>query len=316
MKKNIILPRVLCSLSLTFLFPSLGLATSLEPSAAPSSSASATYKTDDIYNRLQSGTSGTKRSGAFTEPGAGPVDGVGKTLDEIMSVAPVADNINGAAQIDVIGGKTFWGLRTDGTWGIKTGTAISAPLPRTGQTTCYNASGAPITCAGTGQDGDKHKGVSLPTPRFTTNNNGTVTDNLTGLIWLTNANCYDTVGGIAKGSGSLSWTNALAWSNSLASGSCGLSDGSVAGDWRLPNDKELFSLVNDQYYSPVLSNTAGTAKWIDGDPFSNVQSSTYVSSTTKVSSPTQAWGITFSGGYTINSPKTAGGYVWPVRDGG
>ena len=36
------------------------------------------------------------------------------------------------------------------------------------------------------------KGVAWPNPRFTDNGNGTVTDNLTGLIWLKNANCFGT----------------------------------------------------------------------------------------------------------------------------
>lgn len=54
-----------------------------------------------------------------------------------------------------------------------------APVPRTGQTTSY----AP------GDDGDLQKGVAWPVPRFTDNEDGTVTDNLTGLIWLTNADC-------------------------------------------------------------------------------------------------------------------------------
>ena len=52
-------------------------------------------------------------------------------------------------------------------------------MPKTGQTTCY----------ATGDDGDLEKGVAWPNPRFTDNGNGTVTDNLTGLIWLKNANC-------------------------------------------------------------------------------------------------------------------------------
>jgi hypothetical protein len=34
-------------------------------------------------------------------------------------------------------------------------------------------------------------GVAWPNPRFTDNSDGTVTDNLTGLIWLKNANCTD-----------------------------------------------------------------------------------------------------------------------------
>jgi hypothetical protein len=53
------------------------------------------------------------------------------------------------------------------------------PVVKTGLTKSYH----------THDDGDLKKGVAWPTPRFTKNNNDTVTDNLTGLIWLKNANC-------------------------------------------------------------------------------------------------------------------------------
>jgi hypothetical protein len=122
--------------------------------------------------------------------------------------------------------------------------AATVQLPRTGQAGCLGTSGAVIAYSGKGQDGDKQSGVAAPTPRFSDNSNGTVTDNLTGLIWLKNANCTDTVGSITKASGYLAWANALTWSNNLASGKCGLSDGSVAGQWRLPDRKELLSLVD------------------------------------------------------------------------
>ena len=60
--------------------------------------------------------------------------------------------------------------------GICTNKAL---VPKTGQTTSYD----------TGDDGEYQKGFEWPVPRFTDNENGTVTDNLTGLIWLKNANC-------------------------------------------------------------------------------------------------------------------------------
>jgi hypothetical protein len=37
---------------------------------------------------------------------------------------PQPDNINGATAAQVIWGKTFWGLRTDGNWGLLTGTLL------------------------------------------------------------------------------------------------------------------------------------------------------------------------------------------------
>jgi len=57
-----------------------------------------------------------------------------------------------------------------------------APVEKTGQTTCYNTSGTEISCTDTGQDGDLQKGVTSPSPRFTDNGDGTVTDNLTELM--------------------------------------------------------------------------------------------------------------------------------------
>jgi len=104
-----------------------------------------------------------------------------------------------------------------------------APVEKTGQTPTV-----PENPAQTGSDGDLQKGVTWPNPRFTDNTDGTVTDNLTGLIWLKDANCDE----------SKNWANALTWCNSLASGACGLTDNSVAGDWRLPNVKELHSLID------------------------------------------------------------------------
>ena len=68
------------------------------------------------------------------------------------------------------------------------GAAIPSPVPQTGQTGCWDASGSPIGCAGTGQDGEYQYGVSVD-PRLTDNGDGTVSDKLTGLIWLKWGTC-------------------------------------------------------------------------------------------------------------------------------
>ena len=47
-------------------------------------------------------------------------------------------------------------------------------LPQTGQQTTYHQ----------GDDGDLKKGAAWPSPRFTNNGDGTITDRLTGLMWL------------------------------------------------------------------------------------------------------------------------------------
>ncbi|MCA1806837.1 MAG: DUF1566 domain-containing protein, partial [Actinobacteria bacterium] len=155
-------------------------------------------------------------------------------------------------------------------------------------------SGNVITCAGTGQDGEYQLGDTA-SPRFTDNSDGTVTDNLTGLIWLQNANCY----------GTKVWETALTDANTLASGSCGLSDGSSAGDWRLPNVNELRSLIDYQVSSaPRIPS---------GHPFSIVQSSNYWSSTSYRPSLSGAWRVSFNSGSVNGNGKTSFGYVWPVQ---
>jgi hypothetical protein len=185
--------------------------------------------------------------------------------------------------------------------------AATINLPETGQSGCWDASGNPIACTGTGQDADKMQGAAWPSPRFTDNGNGTVTDKLTGLIWLKNANCTDTVGGIAKGSGYLTWAGALIWSNNLANGNCGLSDGSAAGQWRLPTVSELQSLVNSQQTNQGI--------WLNGQGFSSVQSSNYWSSTTYAPYTSYAWLVYMNVGSVYYGYKTGSYYVWPVRGG-
>ena len=175
------------------------------------------------------------------------------------------------------------------------GGGYPAPLPKTGQIASY----------ATGDDVDLEKGVSLHNPRFTDNGDGTIRDNLTGLIWLKDANCF----------GTRTWNNTLSDANGLASGSCGLTDDSSAGYWRLPNMNELANLVHKGYYDPAVSNTAGTGQWSEGDPFSNVQSLYYWSSTTFAYFTVHAWLVDMYDGYVIVNGKTSNYYVWPVRGG-
>jgi len=194
-------------------------------------------------------------------------------------------------------------------------------LPRTGQASCYSAEGVVIPCANTGQDGDKQAGVPWPSSRFTDNRDGTVTDTMTGLVWLKDANCTETVGGVARASGLLSWPAALTWCNNLASGKCGLSDNSAAGEWRLPNINEMRSLVDYGRHDPALPA---------GHPFANVRSVWYWSSTTNPVYTGGAYNVGMSRGSIHVTgkirPATGGASrveskidaelgVWPVRGG-
>jgi hypothetical protein len=149
--------------------------------------------------------------------------------------------------------------------------------------------------------------------------NGTVTDCRTGLIWLKDANCTDSlnVTGIDKSLGKLNWYDAIKWVAALGSGHCGLTDGSSAGDWRLPTKTELMAMVGHakgRFANPALTNAAGTAKWTtNGDAFDNVQNSWYWSSTTPTAH--EASDVYMVDGGMWNSEKTLLDYVWPVRAG-
>jgi quinol monooxygenase YgiN len=174
----------------------------------------------------------------------------------------------------------------------------SLRVAKTGQNKCFDPrTGDFIPCAGTGQDGELQKGVPWPDPRFDDNGDGTVTDNLTGLVWLKNAGQFDP----------LSWEEALKACNTFASPSPGLSDGSKAGAWRLPNLFELRSLMDYSKHSPALP---------EGHPFLNVRNSLYWSSTTVASAPNLARFVFVGIGPSVWDHKSVELNVWPVRGGG
>jgi probable HAF family extracellular repeat protein len=162
-------------------------------------------------------------------------------------------------------------------------------IPRTGQTISYYP----------GDDGALQMGVPWPDPRFIDNGDGTVRDELTGLIWLENANCF----------GPRRWVDALTDCNNLASGECGLSDGSSAGDWHLPSIRELESLIDYGRVYPALPA---------GHPFTGVMSShNYWSSSTYLDFTDNAWVVDLYSGSVSRYQNKWGNafYVWPVRGG-
>lgn len=75
---------------------------------------------------------------------------------------------------------------------------------------------------------------------FADNGDGTITDAATGLMWMQ-------VDSGALGAGTVDWAGALAW--------CAGLDYAAHNDWRLPNAKELQSLV-DYSRSPDTTNSA------------------------------------------------------------
>jgi len=172
-------------------------------------------------------------------------------------------------------------------------------LPRTGQITCSDAAGTATACAGTGQDGELQIGVAEPSPRFVVDGTGDcVTDNLTGLMWTSNANRLAGAG--AASTGTRIWVDAIG--SAISQDLCGFSD------WRLPNRKELRSLIN---YS--LANNATSLNALG---FTNVQASDYWSSSNNAVGQTSlAWYVNMREGMVDTFPKSFSRFVWPVRGG-
>ena len=209
----------------------------------------------------------------------------------------VNTNSGDAVAGDMLTGKKAW---VDGT--ELTGTMADpnfTRVPKTGQTTSYHV----------GDDGDYQLGV-LPVfeppedldgayivygwggQRFTDHGDGTVTDNLTGLMWTKDA--FPTFGTLC----SVNWSDGIDYCTSY----------SLAGydDWRMPNLNELHSLIDTTQSNPALPT---------GHPFTNVQTVCYWSSTT-CTDVSYAWNVdVYYDGYVVCREKVVEIHVWPVRGG-
>jgi hypothetical protein len=154
------------------------------------------------------------------------------------------------------------------------------PYPATGQTTCWNAGGIAIACAGTGHDGDVQAGA---TPSFTDNGDGTITDENTGLVW----EKLSDDGSIHDMNRSYTWEEAFTVHVAT------LNTTQFAGhdDWRVPNLNELTSLQNLGSYPSVFpAFDAACAPGCDVLTCSCTNTTErYWSSSTSAGFPTNAW---------------------------
>ena len=126
------------------------------------------------------------------------------------------------------------------------------------------------------------------TRSFTDNSDSsTVTDTKTSLVWQKSTSGSE-----------MTWEEALSSCEGLTLGS--------QSDWRLPNLKELGSIVDVYEYNPSIDSTA----------FPGTESDDYWSSTTKEGTATYAWHMKFFlGGQTDTNDKTSNRYVRCVRGG-
>jgi hypothetical protein len=197
-------------------------------------------------------------------------------------------------------------------------------LPATGQTWCYAPNHLPADCgtaAIPGQDGAY--GAGQPhAGRFVDNGDGTVTDNATGLTWQ-KAPADTNWNGAADGGDVLAWQAALGFCESLITTKGGsvsrwASDEDLVlgaiqpsdvlhDDWRLPNIRELMSIVDYGRADPAI-DTAFFTGW---------PSSTWTSTSHAVTAD-NAWHVSAesgTGGTVMNMRKIAPLAVRAVRGG-
>ncbi|MBU2572865.1 MAG: DUF1566 domain-containing protein [Elusimicrobia bacterium] len=171
-------------------------------------------------------------------------------------------------------------------------------LPDTGQTLCYDGTGIVIVCPASGgalaQDGSYTSNASSPS--YTLNGispNQTTTDNRTGLMWATDglgAGCMN--GGVDVSTMALAYCEGLTFAGYT--------------DWRLPNVRELMSIVDYGISNPAINATY----------FPNTQTANYYwSSTTALSDTSYAWGVYFNYGGIYSNGKNVNNSVRCVRAG-
>jgi formylglycine-generating enzyme required for sulfatase activity len=121
---------------------------------------------------------------------------------------------------------------------------------------------------------------------FVDNQDGTVTDGHTGLVWQK-----------MQSPNTMTWEDALRYSANL----------SLAGkaDWRLPNIKELQSLNDERLAKPSIDNLV----------FSSMTTANFWSSTTLVQQPARAWDLNTEYGVVSYHDKSARQSVLCVRGG-
>ena len=140
--------------------------------------------------------------------------------------------------------------------------------------------------------------ADAPDSRYTVNADGSVIDKKTALTWMGCALGQTWNNGVCTGSAqSYTWQSALQAAESAV----------FAGknDWRLPNQKELQSLVEIRCYDPAINLMA----------FPNATSDLFWSSSPIANSSGDIWFVYFEDGHDYWSPKNSNYYVRLVRSG-
>ncbi|MES2952118.1 MAG: DUF1566 domain-containing protein [Pseudomonadota bacterium] len=157
--------------------------------------------------------------------------------------------------------------------------------------------GAQAQAACTAANANANTAESTASSAFTVNAAaGTVTHSLTGLTW---KQCSQGQSGAACATGAAS---TMSWGAALASAAADATDG---GGWRLPNQKELESIVESCGSAPAINQTV----------FPAAAAANYWSGSTFVATPANARLVDFNSGATSHAVKSGSNAVRLVRGG-
>jgi hypothetical protein len=229
---------------------------------------------------------------------SGPIVGAaGITAGQAAFVMTVDTTVAGDFSFStyVVDSKGNQSNALNGTFPIYAPVQISSNLQDTGQTRCYNAS-IETNCPLPGDAfyGQDYQYTASPLS-YTNNGDGTVTDNVTNLIWRmdddgNNYNWYEATG-----------TDDAVNNPGAAVDVCGASTFAGQTDWRLPNRQELDSIVD---YG--TSNPAVDTIYFPSTVFVNYWTSTDIDAA-------NAWAVNFIAGAVQRIDKTTDNRVRCVR---
>ncbi|BBN82866.1 hypothetical protein PA25_28510 [Pseudoalteromonas sp. A25] len=139
---------------------------------------------------------------------------------------------------------------------------------------------------------------TTPSERFTVNDNGTVLDSKTGLMWQV-CDFGQSFDNQTKQCNSAALQ--LNWQQALSAGKN--SDYAGFKDWHVPNVKELASILEHRCVEPAINLAV----------FTSAQSDNYWTSTTATSQVDHAWAYQFSDGKNNLKAKTSDIFLRLVR---
>ncbi|MEE4165795.1 MAG: DUF1566 domain-containing protein [Desulfocapsaceae bacterium] len=154
-----------------------------------------------------------------------------------------------------------------------------------GQKHCYDEDGKRVDCSGTGQDAEFMPGRSWPENRFEAIPGHLVKDTATSLIWTRNS-CLSEF--------PLNWYESLDFIEAM-----NREEKYGRSDWRMPNRRELRSLIDHSMKKPALAA---------GHPFENLFLGWFWTSTTAAIATRYAWYVHFEGGRMFYGNKDS--YCW------